>query len=350
MSDVNVAYSQNASLSAKAFVEKVSDKIKSGVGNISEAAKSAAGEASAKVKSFFTPNDVKGSAKGAQGAPPQTALESKRPLGPLEYPAQMKYYTLFSFKEYKRGVALGKSVDINTAQIILPVPGNLTETFGVDYDTPALGPIVGSLAGTALAGQRQAEDRQPGQEKTVSGMVMAGAGALAMGGIKAASEKIVPGSGEKASAIASIAAGVAPNPHLATVFRNVGLREHSFSYRLAPNSAAELAKVKEIIRQLKLRMLPGMTSGADVLFTFPDVCDITFATGTMESYKIKRCVLKNLNVNYAPNGPAFFKSGDPVIVEIAMSFMEMSVFTRDDVNKQSTKAVPSEVPPPVPSP
>jgi hypothetical protein len=349
MSDVNVAYSQNTSLSAKAFVENVADKIKSGVGNISEAAKSAAGTASAKVKSFFTPNDVKGSAKGAQSAPPQKAM-TKRPLGPLEYPAQMKYYTLFSFKEYKRGVALGKSVDINTAQIILPIPSNLTEAFGVDYDTPALGPIIGSLAGTVLAGQQQAENRQPGQEKTVGGMVTAGAGAVVQSGIKAASEKLVPGSGEKAGALVNIAAGTAPNPHLATVFRNVGLREHSFSYRLAPNSAEELAKVKEIIRQLKLCMLPGMTAGADVLFTFPNVCDISFAAGTMESYKIKRCVLKNLNVNYAPNGPAFFKSGDPVIVEIAMSFMEMSVFTRDDVNSPSTKALPPEVPAAPPSP
>ena len=343
MSDVNVAYSQNTSLSAKAFVENVADKIKSGVGNISEAAKSAAGTASAKVKSFFTPNDVKGSAKGAQSAPPQKVMgKTIRPLGPLEYPAQMKYYTLFSFKEYKRGIALGKSVDVNSAQIILPIPSNLTEAFGVDYDTPALGPIVGSLAGTALAGLRQGEDSQPGKEKTVLGMVAAGAGAGAINAVKGASET--------AGSIAQIAAGVAPNPHLATVFRNIGLREHSFSYRLAPNSAAELAKVKEIIRQLKLCMLPGMTTGGDALFTFPNVCDISFAAGTMESYKIKRCVLKNLNVNYAPNGPAFFKSGDPVIVEISMSFMETSVFTRDDVNKQSTKALPPEVPATPPTP
>jgi hypothetical protein len=353
MPDVNVAYSQNTSLSAKAFVDNVADKIKSGVGNISEAAKSAAGTASAKVKSFFTPNDVKGSAKGASGTAPQKVMEDKRPLGPLEYPAQMKYYALFSFKEYSRGFALSTPKDKPTAQIILPIPSNLSETFGVDYDTPALGPIVGALAGGTLAGQRQAQDFAGGEEKaqkTIANMAGPILGAAGMSAISAVSEKVAPGSGEKANAIASIAAGVAPNPHLAVVLRNVGLREHSFSYRLAPNSAAELAKVKEIIRQLKLRMLPGVTEGADALFTYPDVCDISFATGTMESYRIKRCVLKNLSVNYAPNGPAFFKSGDPVIVEIAMTFMEMSVFTRGDVGKESTKALPPETPAAPPSP
>lgn len=350
MPDVNVAYSQNTSLSAKAFVDNVADKIKSGVGNISEAAKQAAGTASAKVKSFFTPADVKGGTKGAAGSSPQVSMESKRPLGPLEYPAQMKYYTLFSFKKYQRGFALGKHVDVNTAQIILPIPSNLTETFGVDYDTPALGPIVGSLAGTALAGQRQAENRQPGDEKTVGGMVTDGAMIAGRKIAGAAAEKIVPGAGATTTALADIAAGKAPNPHLATIFRNIGLREHSFSYRLAPNSAAELAKVKEIIRQLKQAMLPGMTSGSDMMFTFPDVCDISFATGTLESYKIKRCVLKNLSVNYAPNGPAFFKTGDPVIVEISMSFMEMSVFTRADIGEASKKALPAQAPSEPPSP
>lgn len=350
MPDINVAYSQNTSLSAKAFVDNVADKIKSGVGSISEAAQSAAGAASAKVKSFFKPNDVQGAAKSAAGTSPQAALESKRPLGPLEYPAQMKYYTLFSFKEYARGLALSTPTDKPTAQIILPVPSNLNETFGVDYDTPALGPIAGAVAGGTLAGLRQGQDYDGSAERTIAGMATGVLGAGAMGGVKAVAEKVSPGSGEKANAIASIAAGVAPNPHLAVVLRNIGLREHSFNYRLAPNSAAELAKVKEIIRQLKLRMLPGMTEGADMLFTYPDVCDISFATGTLESYKIKRCVLKNLTVNYAPNGPAFFKSGDPVIVEIGMTFMEMSVFTRKDVNKESTKALPRETPPPPPAP
>jgi hypothetical protein len=345
MPDVNVAYSQNGSLSAKAFVDNVADKIKSGVGSLSEAAQGAAGTASAKIKSFFKPTDVQGNPRAGAGTSPQKAMENnQRPLGPLEYPAQMKYYTLFSFKEYQRGVALSKPADKTTAHIILPIPSNLTETFGVDYDTPALGPIVGAVASSVLAGQRQAQDYSgpPVDGKQVATGAAAVVGAGALGAIKATSER--------AAGVAEIAAGVAPNPHMAVAFRNIGLREHSFSYRLAPNSAAELAKVKEIIRQLKIRMLPNVTEGADSLFTYPDICDISFATGTMESFKIKRCVLKSLSVNYAPNGPAFFKTGDPVIVEISMTFMESTVFTRRDLGEKAASIIPSPTTPPSSAP
>jgi hypothetical protein len=79
-------------------------------------------------------------------------------------------------------------------------------------------------------------------------------------------------------------------------------------------------------------MLPGM-SGHDMLFSFPDVVDIKFVTGKGQApYTIKRCVMESLDVNYSPGGsPAFFKTGDPVMVELSMSFKEMSPFTRDDI-------------------
>ena len=150
---------------------------------------------------------------------------------------------------------------------------------------------------------------------------MAGAGILKAG------EKL---GGATGSAVAQIASGTAPNPNLAVLFKNIGLRDHSFSYRFAPHSEQELKTLKEIIKQLKIRMLPGFVSAADALYTFPDMCDISFTPGAVESFKIKRCVLTNLSVNYAPNGPAFFKTGDPVVVEISMQFKEMSPVTRRD--------------------
>jgi hypothetical protein len=140
----------------------------------------------------------------------------------------------------------------------------------------------------------------------------------------------------KAEAIGAIALGVAPNPHLAVLFSNIGLRTHSFSYRFAPTSASELQTLKKIIQHLKTRMLPGMDTS--MLFTFPDVCDIEFGPNKDKPYKIKRCVMESINVNYTPMGsPAFFKTGDPVMVDIQMSFKETSVFTRVDLPAPETQ-------------
>ena len=53
--------------------------------------------------------------------------------------------------------------------------------------------------------------------------------------------------------------------------------------------------------------------------------------------------MTGLNVNYSPNGPAFFKTGDPVIVDISMTFREMSAFTRLDVEDKRDPVVVPEV-------
>lgn len=56
--------------------------------------------------------------------------------------------------------------------------------------------------------------------------------------------------------------------------------------------------------------------------------------------------MTGLSVNYSPNGPAFFKTGDPVIVDISMTFKEMSAFTRLDVEDKRDAVVLPQAPPP----
>jgi len=219
--------------------------------------------------------------------------------------------------------------DSSSVVIVLPLPANLSESFAVEYATPALGPVVGAAAEGIIAGARNAGAAGVAQSvmKGVTN-IPAAAEAGALGALKK-----MGGAGETAANIGSMALGVAPNPHLAVLFTNIGLRSHKFSYKFAPRSAAELARLKAIIFNLKQKMLPGLDGSGGMLFSFPDVVDIKFITGKAKApYIIKRCVMETLDVNYSPGGsPAFFKTGDPVMVEISMSFKEMSPYTRDDV-------------------
>lgn len=343
MPDINSAFSSS---SLGDLATKGTDALKTGLGKLSDSISNSAKAAGAKIKSAFAAKDLpyQATRKPSPNTPQSTRYEfvkSQIPASSLVYPATMKYYTLFSFIKYERGFALKQPTERPTVSIVLPIPANLNEAFAVDYDTPALGPIAGALVNSTLAGQRAAQaggDFDPEQgDKRISSIAKDVLGAAGM--------KLTEKAGDTAKAIAQIASGTAPNPNLAVLFRNIGLREHQFSYRFSPHNERELKTLKEIIKQLKIKMLPGYVSGADALYTFPDMCDISFTPGAIESFKLKRCVLKNLSVNYAPNGPAFFKTGDPVVVEISMTFMEMSPVTRRDfgeadIFKPETPATP----------
>ena len=343
MPDINAAFSSS---SLGDLANKATSALGSIGGKISTAVNSTAAAAGAKIKSAFASKDLPYQAKSkpSSSTPESTRagfIKSQIPATSLVFPTTMKYYTLFKFIKYERGIALKQAEERPTVSIVLPIPSNLNEAFAVDYDTPALGPIAGAVVNNLLAGQRAAQAGGDYDAAKADNRITS----IATDVMAAAGLKLSEKAGDTAKAVAQIASGTAPNPNLAVLFRNIGLREHSFSYRFAPHSQQELKTLKEIIKHLKIRMLPGYVSGADALYTFPDMCDISFTPGAIESFKMKRCVLKNLSVNYAPNGPAFFKTGDPVVVEISMTFMEMSPVTRRDfgeadIMKPETPATP----------
>lgn len=321
-------YAVKDSIGAKVSSLNIAQSIDAGVNKFSAAMQEASGKVPGlKILSQFISKDLpKGSAAqgGDSTSPAQAKKSSAVFAGALSFPSAMKYYTKFTFKEYDKKVVNQVAKDQPTVVIILPRPNDMHESFGVTYAEPALGPILGNAADSvvkAMRGENGAEKASSFGEKMVAG---AEAGIL---------NQLKKGGFEKTAALGSMGLGVAPNPNLAVLFENIGLREHSFSYKFAPTSQQELQTLKNIIQQLKTRMLPGLDT--TMLFTFPDVCDIEFGPSKNSPYKIKRCVMTSLNVNYTPMGsPAFFKTGDPVMVEIQMAFKETSPFTRADMLDQ----------------
>jgi len=349
MSGLDSFYSTVSSIGAKVTSLNLSDKIQAGLGSISTAAEGAKSQiASLNIFSKFQPKDLPPPSQGKDTQNPTDVMASKSTFaGALLFPSEMKYYTKFSFYQYDRKIAGAAAKDIPTSVIILPMPNNLQETFGVTYDTPSLGPIAGAADKALINAIRgETDTSEPMTGKGVAQTI--GAAVLAKGQdvLKKSSNEDV----KTAGAIISMAAGTAPNPNMAVLFSNIGLRTHSFSYKFAPTSAKELATLKAIIQQLKFRMLPGQAFDGNMLFTFPDVCDIHFGPDKDKPYTIKRCVMETFSVNYTPMGsPAFFKTGDPVMVDINMTFKEMSVYTRKDIlalqaqkDKQTSAAKPGE--------
>ncbi len=346
--DAGSAFSQAESLSDKININSAKNVISSGVDKLSGTVKGLFGKSPVATVETQMPKGLPRIPSSTETTPPP--IKSTAPIGSLTYPTDIKYFAMFKFMQYERVLATDPTKLKPRAAIILPMPSNLSETFSMDYDKNALGPVAGAVDAAITNKLRELQGAGPAQGQqqgnaTIGGVAGALAPVMVTGMINKVREALGGKGGSVAGDIIRKATGLTPNPYLAVIFRNVQLRSHQFSYRFAPNSLKELETVKNIIKQFKTSMLPGFLKGsADMSFTFPDTCEITFGPNKHVPYLIKRCVLQDMTVNYSPNGPAFFKTGDPVIVDISLTFQEIQPYTRKDegienetVDKESLK-------------
>lgn len=288
----------------------------------------------------FGSNDFPNSPSSLAARLSRASIEPPQQFGILQFPPDIgKYHIRFAFTQYQKEAALKLATDEPTVTVVFPIPATLNENFSVSYNDAKLGPVMGAI------GEAVTSAITTGSEEGV----MAGLGklkektdlkALGIGGgivmARAGAEKL---GGEALVANIDKATGVVPNPHLAAIFQDIGLREHSFNFRFSPRNKQEADTLKKIIRTIKRRMLPGTANSGEAdtgpLFSFPDVVDISFSPSEDIPYKIKRSVLTSMTVNYAPNGtPSFNKDGSPTDIEIGLQFKEVRVVTRNDYPDQ----------------
>ena len=287
----------------------------------------------------FKANDFPNSPSALAAQSSRESLQNRDVFEVLTYPQDIgKYFIKFSFISYSKEKALAVAKDEPTTVIIFPIPTTLNENFSVTYNEAKLGSVLGAAVETGvkiLNGQQDIMSKETGKT------IVQAAGV----GIRSA---VAQKGGETLLANIDAATGVVPNPHLAAIFQDIGLRDHSFSFRFSPKNKQEADLLKKIVKTIKRRMLPGTALSAEAstgpLFSFPDVVDISFGPKDVEPYKIQRSVLTSMTVNYAPNGtPAFFKDGSPTDIEIGLNFKEIRVVTRNDYNdeKQDTTLSPA---------
>jgi len=126
------------------------------------------------------------------------------------------------------------------------------------------------------------------------------------------------------------------NPQEQVLFEGINFRTFSMSFTLTPFSAPEANEIKNIIKAFRRNAAPTIASGgAGFFFIPPSVFDVTFMYGNSENpniNKLKRCVLTDVNVNYAPNGTwSTHNDGSPVQTGLTLSFKEIELVDRKDV-------------------
>lgn len=222
-----------------------------------------------------------------------------------------------------RSTSYAKTGFTPDTEIILPIPAQLSESFGVSYSIDELG-FVGDILSYA--------DQLGENEKIDLGDALAKATANV--GAKAAARRGVA-SGLPSGIMTGITSsfGSIFNPHMAVGFKGIEFRKHAFRFRFAPSSPSESRILQNICNIMKARALPSTDQNATaIVLNYPDIFEIVMEPNRSMP-KFKKSVLESFSFNYSPNGiPAFFQGTDaPVLVEITMSFVEIEYFLANDI-------------------
>jgi hypothetical protein len=277
----------------------------------------------------------------------QDALGAVEQGGPsvqgLAFPANLdKHFILFKVKKRERSSKLTAPSTNVKSVISLPVPAALSTGYNAKYANMPIGPA-GALAQQVAAGESALTSvsdmlsTESGKESLKGAIKNVGAALAqeqlstviggAIGGIAGAVAGEAAGQGLQGTLQT---AGVARNPHLAVLFEGVDMRTHQFNYKLIPKNEGESATLQDIIKQFKLAMAPEFIESGH-FFNYPDEFDIEFSN-TSYLFKIGTSVLTDFQVNYtAQDGSLFHSNRAPVAVSISMTFQELDIITKKQI-------------------
>jgi len=221
----------------------------------------------------------------------------------------------------------------------LPVPNQMQDNQGVDYSTVELGAVVGKVSGAIedvvkdLGTATDAEQagsivgRAIGQGvKQISNANKADAAAI----IQAA---VGTNAFPRLAGIGGAILGQVPNPHVTAFFKGVKLKNYSFGWQLWPQSAEETLTIEKMINTLKKDILPERGSGnLGLSLKYPKEahCRIHTLNGNQSHINFKPAFITDVNVDYAPQGPAFLENGHPAGVGLTINLQETSIWLSND--------------------
>lgn len=281
--------------------------------------------------------------------PAQSLIEAARNLN-MEFPVMSfpedlgAHAMVLQFKEYKYNGTTGTNrtiSEIPRGAITLPIPTNLVDTFDVNINRSDLN-FVGGMVGEKIGEFMESSASSVGSQTAAGIANMTTAESLA-GTSKDAALILRYFTRNALSHIGgntpiSVGAGTVINPHTAVSFEGMQLKNHSFSWNLAPKSQSESETLLQIQNYIRKSILPSYSNDSDgyisrSLFNYPKVVDIFFVGMDQRYfYYFKRCMVANFSCNYSGGGEqnTFLKGGKPSSVKMDIQMMETEIHTAED--------------------
>lgn len=242
----------------------------------------------------------------------------------------------FAGETLKNGIAITPQTTELQSIISLYMPDTLTAEYSAEYDTLSLTGAMGSTL-TSL----RAIDQMAGKVDTSSmeavGRSIGNLASTDPGAILVANElasKIGLGNNDIRDVMIS-AAGYAINPQNQMIYRGIGFRSFQLDFTLSPRSKQEADDIDKIISTFKWHYAPslqtGKVSSGSMFLIQPSIFNVQFKLGEKENRYLPKygdCVLKNISVNYAPNGWAAYEDGFPVQTLLSLQFEEIVILDK----------------------
>lgn len=276
-----------------------------------------------------------------------TTIDDKRnnDNAPITFPADLTTDLYISFNAFtyskerpqdqQRSFTYEKSIH-------LPIPTNLTDSFSAGYSSENL-----YYAGDALKNQLSSDLRREGIGGTVSSYASKEGLNKLVGSVMDTVKNTDPGQlalglgvyglnsmpGAAAAAIKS-SLQLTTNPFPVMIFQGTSFKPpFSFDWTLYPESQTEAYIIRKIVGFFRREMLPERMESNSSILRSPSVFEIRIVPPEI-GRTFKRCVLTNMGVNYAPNGPSFLvssvKEAFPTAVTLSLTFQEIEVWLAND--------------------
>jgi hypothetical protein len=130
------------------------------------------------------------------------------------------------------------------------------------------------------------------------------------------------------------------NPRREAMFRDVGLRTHSFAFEFAPKNSQEAQEVLHIIKMFRYHAYPALRGGGGHFFRFPAEFEAQFYTldGAGSAFindnlpKLPRLALTNISVDYSGAGDyKTFYDAKPAFIRMELQFQEMEQLNNEHI-------------------
>jgi Tail-tube assembly protein len=231
------------------------------------------------------------------------------------------FYMSFLFQTYEKRAIKDSPFLRSEGTIRLPIPDALKDTTSVTYNDQNLGQTVG-------AGLEAAAGSSP-TTGTIDTLFNVGAAALTGAAVQASAQLA---GGEFRSGISAYN-GITLNPYQTVLFEKPNFKTHSFTWKLVPKNHEESITIRNIIRTFQYHMLPGVSDGVGLFFSFPSMVTVSLFPSSEFLYRFKPCVIDNVSVNYSPGiSPSFYRGTNaaPTAITITINLKEIEYFTNKD--------------------
>ena len=225
-----------------------------------------------------------------------------------------------------------------TDSVALYLPPNVQDSTSAGYTDMQTG-IVGLVAagGGAFLDAMRRNDYQSAAKSLI-------------GGVKAISEEALRGAAggfvdaltqtEGSADLANKVFGQATNPYMEVMFDSMAFRNFTYNFTFAPKNAQERDDVQDIIKLFRFHMAPELKGAQHRFLTLPSTFDIHYMYQHSKNYasennfysKIATCVLKDVTVDYTPNGVKSFQDGSPTQINMSLSFQETELLNKQMIN------------------